>query len=65
MVSAFRGVIAPAADEETIAVVTPELTTGLNDVPKSLTGAPFGVSAFFMALQATSCDIRLWYVPEL
>ena len=42
MVSAFRGVIGPAADEETIAVVTPEPTTGLNDAPPSLTDGPMG-----------------------
>ena len=36
MVSAFRGVVTPAVDEEVIAVVTPEPTTGLNDAPTNM-----------------------------
>ena len=55
MVSAFRGVIGPAADEETIAVVKPEPTTDLNDAPPSLTGGPLGgawcLSCAFIAMQ--------------
>jgi hypothetical protein len=47
MVSAFRGVIALAADDAIAAFATPEPTTGLNDAPSNgPLGAAWCVSAF-------------------
>ena len=63
MVSAFRGVIAPAADVETIAVVTPEPSTGLNDAPSSFRDGPLGaafcVTAFMWSGKETSSRMNV------
>ena len=51
MVSAFRGVVAPAADSDTFVVTaadTPELTTGLNDTPSRMTDGPQGAVSFLI-----------------
>ena len=59
MVSAFRGVIAPAVDEETIAVVTPEPTTGLNDAPTKMAFCFMPIRTALMLAQPAGADCPL------
>jgi hypothetical protein len=60
MVSAFRGVIALAADDAIAAFATPEPTTGLNDAPSNgPLGAAWCVSAFMSGTDRRRAALRL------
>ena len=59
MVSAFRGVIALAADDAIAAFATPEPTTGLNDAPSNgPLGAAWCVSAFMSGTDRRRAALR-------